>query len=298
MNDDWTPNRWANHLTRLLDTVLTDGRFPVDVKLVARDFTTQLFPEEPINLIKGASLPGFEGALYPSPPGKAKGWGIIYNSDIQSKGRINFTLAHELGHYLVHRNKYPEGLECQQEDFLKWDSQYAQIESEANAFAASLLMPLNDFREKIGQAEKPSLADIGACAERYGVSLTAATLRWLQYTSRRSIFVVSRDGYIKWARSTTPALKSGLYFKTKDQPPIPVPSASLAASSASIGEQNLEKQHDKGVWKSEACTEFIIASDRYDLVFSLLHFDDLNRDDYFGDAPSFDSYDQFLRNSR
>ncbi|MEO0883358.1 MAG: ImmA/IrrE family metallo-endopeptidase, partial [Pseudomonadota bacterium] len=181
--------------------------------------------------------------------------------------------------------------------FLTWDSEYAQIESQANTFAASLLMPLNDFRNNIGQRDKPSLADIGGCAERYGVSLTAAILRWLQYTSRRSILVVSRDGYIKWARSSTPALNSGLYFKTKNQPPIPVPPTSLAASAVSLGEQNLEKQHDKAVWKSEACTEFIIASDKYDLVFSLLHFEDLDRGDYFGDTPSFDSYDQFVRNS-
>ncbi|MCR9225655.1 MAG: ImmA/IrrE family metallo-endopeptidase [Hyphomonas sp.] len=298
MNKDWSPKRWANHLTRLLDAVYTDGRFPVDVKLVAEDFTKQLYPDRPINLIKGASLPGFEGALYPSPPGKPKGWGIIYNSDIQSSGRINFTLAHELGHYLVHRNKYPNGLECQQEDFLKWDSEYAQVESEANDFAASLLMPLNDFRSKIGASDKPTLADIGACAERYEVSLTAAILRWLQYTSRRAVLVVSRDGFIKWARSSDSALKSGLFFRTRNQPPIPIPRRSLAAQPPSPDGRNLEKQHGQDVWLNEPCCEFILASDRYDLVFSLLHFDEQVKDDGYGEDRSFDSYDQFVRNSR
>ena len=45
----------------------------------------------------------------------------------------------------------------------------------ANVFAATLLMPLDDFRRQIGQRTRPTLDDIGGCANRYDVSLTAAT---------------------------------------------------------------------------------------------------------------------------
>src|SRR3546814_9114430 len=54
-------------------------------------------------------------------PGAKRGWGIIYNDAITSKGRINFTLAHEFGHYLLHREAYPDGLECGAQDMVRWD---------------------------------------------------------------------------------------------------------------------------------------------------------------------------------
>jgi Zn-dependent peptidase ImmA (M78 family) len=163
----------------------------------------------------GDVLPGFEGALSPAPVGK-KGWGIFYNSAITSRGRINFTLGHEFGHYLLHREAYPNGFQCSSEDMGTWESEYAQRENEANIFAATLLMPFDDFRAQIDAKKRPGFDDLGACASRYDVSLIAATLRWLQYTSRRSILVVSRDGFVLWARSSQAALKSSIYFKTRD----------------------------------------------------------------------------------
>jgi hypothetical protein len=51
------------------------------------------------------------------------GVGIIYNHAITSKGRINFTLAHEFGHYLIHRALYPNGFQCGQQQIVRWDSE-------------------------------------------------------------------------------------------------------------------------------------------------------------------------------
>lgn len=31
-------------------------------------------------------------------------WGIIYNKSGNAEGRANFSVAHELGHYLLHRH--------------------------------------------------------------------------------------------------------------------------------------------------------------------------------------------------
>ena len=133
--DGKSPQRWAIDLTLLLNARDGGDRFPVDVKSLAKDYSHQVFPNDPVTLIKGASLDRFEGGLYKAPAGK-KGWGIIYNSEIKSPGRINFTLAHEFGHYLVHRHQFPDGLQCSAEDMAKWDSTYGQIEHEANEFAA------------------------------------------------------------------------------------------------------------------------------------------------------------------
>jgi Zn-dependent peptidase ImmA (M78 family) len=81
----------------------------------------------------------------------------LYNTDISSFGRLNFTLAHEFGHYLLHRLDYPDSITCSQQDMVRWDSESGQIEKQANEFAAGLLMPLDDFRRQIDASAKPGL---------------------------------------------------------------------------------------------------------------------------------------------
>ena len=99
---------------------------------------------------------------------------------------------------------------------------------QANVFASYLLMPLDDVRRQIDPRIEADLEKLGACARRYNVSLIAATLKWLEYTERRAVLVVSRDGFILWARSSTTALKTGAFFRTSGDP-IPIPTRSLAA---------------------------------------------------------------------
>lgn len=140
-----SPKGWATDISAVLNTVLGPDRFPISVTNVALELSTKWFPDDPLSLIQGAALPGFDGALLPAPPGK-KGWGIFYNSAVTSKGRINFTLAHEFGHYLIHRLAFPEGIRCSQQDIWQWDSAHKQVENEANTFAAYLLMPYGDYR--------------------------------------------------------------------------------------------------------------------------------------------------------
>ena len=273
MNESLSPARWANDISIILRTVLGSDRIPVNVQVVAKEISQIKFPDDPITVVRGDVLPGFEGSLSPAPPGKV-GWGIFYNNGFTSKGRINFTLGHEFGHYLLHRKTYPKGFQCSNEDMARWESEYAQLEQQANVFAANLLMPLDDFREQIGVRLKPSLDDLGICGDRYQVSLIAAILRWLQYTERRSVLVVSRDGFILWARSSSAAMKTGLYYRTRNRPPVEIPPLSLAAQRNSVIGHTGEVEHDSGVWRNEPCKEFVLFSDQYDFTISLLHFDD------------------------
>lgn len=289
MNRQLSPRHWANNLSAILQATCGADRFPVNVKQVAKEYSHQVFPDDPITMIKGDSLPGFDGALYRAPSGK-KGWGIIYNSGVRSTGRINFTLAHELGHYLLHRKDYSGVNKCSSQDIVRWESEYGQIEHQANLFAATLLMPFSDFRRQIDPCFKPSLDDLGRCAEEhYQVSLTAATLRWLEYTERRSIMVVSRDGFILWARSSSSALKTGIFFRTAKRPPVPIPDASLAAQS----DRGVESvKHGPGIWFQEPCEEIIRVSDQYDFTISLLHLDEvISRSDFGDEEPVEDVFD-------
>ena len=285
MQEAITPEKWAIRISHILNEVLGKDRFPVEVAPIAADISKQLYPDDPITRVKGGKLRRFEGALVRAPQGK-KGWGILYNTNIGSAGRINFTLGHEFGHYLLHRVAYPEGFNCSSEDMVRWDSQYRQVENEANVFASYLLMPLDDFRRQISPSVVPDLDALGSCADRYDVSLTAATLKWLSYTQRRAVLVVSRDGFMLWARSSDAAFRSGVFFKTANSPPRPIPAASIAARGRNGGKSVDSAQFEKGVWfEREPCTEVALFSDRFDLTISLLQLGEAPRRTEVDDSP-------------
>jgi hypothetical protein len=262
------PTRWATDISVVLNTVYGPDRFPVSVAEIAVDLSKQWFPNDPLSVVQGENLPGFDGALFAAPVGK-KGWGIFYNNGITSKGRINFTLAHEFGHYLIHRHAFPNGMQCSQQDVVRWDSEYGKVERDANTFAAYLLMPLDDYRRQIDSRSIATIELLSHCANRYEVSLIAATLRWLTYTERRAVLVVSREGFILWARSSKAAFKSGVYIKTS-QSVVPLPDKSVAAHPEAFASARLGVDHPPGIWFPEPCQEMSIASENYDFTLSLL----------------------------
>jgi IrrE N-terminal-like domain len=187
-------------------------RFPIKVIDVARDYSAQVYPRARITLVEGRAFNtrgsnAFEGALILKPDGSGE-WGIFYNSAITSPGRINFTLAHELGHYLLHRALVGESIYCGKGDLWDWSSSYRQREVQANTFASYLLMPLDDFRAQVKGFRRPSVQDFEAIARRYAVSTTAAILKWLEITDRRAMIVISRDGFIDWSWSSEPLLRT------------------------------------------------------------------------------------------
>jgi len=296
MTAEITPMRWAFRITDILNKVLGANHFPIDVRTVALDLSRSLFPNDPITDVKGDDLPGFEGALYPAKAGR-KGWGIIYNNRISSPGRINFTLAHELGHYLLHRLQFPNGKECSQQDVARWDSPEGKIEQQANEFAANLLMPLDDFRRQIPEKATVDLDMLSECASRYRVSLTATALRWLGYTGKRAVLVVSVDGYILWARSSTPALKSGAYFKTS-LGPIEVPSAAAPVCRDLLADGRASIQHGPNVWLTEAVLEHTLVPDRHDFAASLLVLDDTPPYRDFDGDGEVDTYEKMTAKRR
>ncbi|MBF0181926.1 MAG: ImmA/IrrE family metallo-endopeptidase [Magnetococcales bacterium] len=301
MSESKTPKAWAIQISRVLNVAPIQQRFPVDVAWIACNYSEQIFPDDPITLVKGASLPGFEGGLYPAPNGM-KGWGILYNSDIFSQGRIRFTLAHEFGHYLLHRHFSPQGLQCGQNNvamgFLDSDEETRKrLEREADVFATYLLMPFDDFRRQIQPREPADMERLSACAERYGVSLIAAIRRWLEYTEKRAVLVVSREGYILWSQSSEPARRTGVSFKTFGCDPVEIPSSSLAANSfESVAEARIGKHFPCGIWfADEEVKEMAVPSEQYDFVISLLLLPDRDRNPLTEEDPEEDAYDRLLQ---
>lgn len=98
-------------------------------------------------------------------------------NQLHPMGRMRFSLAHELGHYLLHRDT--SSVFIDEAPLFYRDERSKEgtdpLEVEANAFAAELLMPEDVLRKEIG-ANPFSAEDeerIRELAARYGVSSSA-----------------------------------------------------------------------------------------------------------------------------
>lgn len=271
--ETWTPQRAANRLVKLTQAVSEAHglqRFPVDVPQLALETANIFGWSDPITSVQAANIKGFDGALFPGDGRKE--WLLLYNETVTSRGRVRFTQAHELGHYILHRH-HREGFQCSDDDMHNWTPDEKDIEGQADLFASYLLMPLDDYRIQVGNSAV-DLDVLAHCADRYGVSLTAAILKWLQYTPEKAVVVVSRDGYIDWAWSSDPAGKAGAFFRTKNSV-IPVPANSLAAND-SVKHCRAGESLPANTWFAHAhpttpLREMKLSSDQYGTVLTLLH---------------------------
>lgn len=295
------PLKEAARITMMLDTVLGADRFdrsPVDIARLALEYSANIAPNGPIHEVVERHIPGCVGALVYSET-RPRQWAIMYHLD-QSSGRRAFTIGHEFGHYVLHRQTIEEsdafdhGIYCDENSVVRRNG--SGIEKDADEFAAALLMPLHDFRKQLPSKERPDFERLGRVAKRYGVSLTATILRWLEYTETRAVMVVSNEGFAHWAKSSGPAFKTGRFIRTKDTV-FSLPHQAFAArgdysDAAVTGTMQLAD-----IWFPEPVYEMCFRSDRYDQEITLLHFE--------GDGPRHqdeeetpDTFDRFVRSGQ
>ena len=144
---------------------------------------------------------------------------------------------------------------------------------------------------------KVDLEILGYCADRYRVSLIAAALRWLSYTQKRALLVVSRDGFILWSRSSDAAHRTGAYFKTSIGP-IEIPSASLPNRTSLLVDGKAAIDHDKGIWFNEPVREMTLFAEQYDFAISLLLLEDASLFRRLESEGEVDTYDRFVPPAR
>ena len=297
------PLKEANRITQLLDAYHGADRFdrhPVDMQFLALEYSKQIAPQSPIVTVEERNLKGCMGALVYS-ESKPRQWGIAYHKH-QSPGRKAFTLGHEFGHYILHRDliesdeRFDGGVYCDEESILQRDGK--GIEKEADEFAAALLMPFHDFRRQLPANERPDFQRLSALAKRYGVSLTAAILRWLEYTETRAMMVVSNEGFALWARSSDPALKSGRFIRTK-KTVFELPAAASARSRLFTNETKAGFAQPAETWGfPEGLVEMCIRSERYDQEITLLHFERSAPVFFQEETDLEDAYDRFVNNGQ
>ena len=133
MNADvLTPSKAAYRLTHLLNAMSAahgDTRFPVDVVTLAKGAAEIFHWDDPITNVESADIKSFEGALFANDT-RSK-WMLLYNQTLKSPGRIRFTQAHELGHYLLHRQDRID-FRCATQDMVSLTEQEASMEAQAN----------------------------------------------------------------------------------------------------------------------------------------------------------------------
>lgn len=123
-------------------------------------------------------------------------YGIIsVNKGIKESGKRRFAIAHELGHFELHKDKSNTYI-CDDKDFLNWYREKID-ENEANVFAAELLMPMDLFRKHCPR-DVPNFNLVSDLANEFGTSLTATAFRYVEKGYFPCALIASVDGHIRW----------------------------------------------------------------------------------------------------
>ena len=133
--------------------------YPVDVHAVAKALE--------IDVVEEALEVGVSGKIKKAVLNSYK---IILNKS-HSETRKRFTLAHDIGHCLLHADKVGSGIE--EDSLLRSEGWNSIIEREANVFAADLLMPW----ELMDKAHEDGIKDTQALADAFHVSLAVMSIR-------------------------------------------------------------------------------------------------------------------------
>lgn len=141
---------------------------PIDVKALAERYGIAVREGQMEENVSGMLVVKEQGA-------------IIGVNQAHHPNRQRFTIAHELGHYFLHRHKGRVFVDAAPVFFRDAASAEGDDwqEVEANAFAAELLMPKADLVAEVRSAPIDAFDDLALrrIAAHFGVSVQALTIR-------------------------------------------------------------------------------------------------------------------------
>ena len=123
-------------------------------------------------------------------------FGIMYATNIPSRGFQRFSISHELGHYFIEGHSealLTTGVHRSRAGFISGDP----FEQEADYFAAALLMPELPFKKAIADRD-PGLACVESLCKECETSLTATAIRYSFLTSDGIAVLSSTGDTIDW----------------------------------------------------------------------------------------------------
>jgi Zn-dependent peptidase ImmA (M78 family) len=166
---------------QLVSSLRIQAPAEIDIELIANHLGV---------LIKRRALRLEEGRLVRA---GTKGLIVVAESAFSS-AKWRFVVAHELGHFVRHAASDAFSA-CTDGDLSTYLG--SGNETEANDFAAELLMPKALF-EPWCDLNRPSLRETGALADEFGTSLTATTLRFVEFAPEPCAVVYSVNGVVEW----------------------------------------------------------------------------------------------------
>lgn len=137
----------------------------------------------------------------------------------RQEGRARFTLAHELGHYLIpeHYAALRNGVAPSHPSFCNKPNAKLYVEIEADFFASRVLMPEARFAElsKKAGAGLPAMCKV---ARELGTSLQSTALRFQDSVTHPCAFVVRREGKEPWFGVSAALRMLGFIFVKRHGP--------------------------------------------------------------------------------
>lgn len=202
-------------------------------------------------------------------------FGLMYATNIPSRGFQRFSIAHELGHYCI--EGHPEallsdGVHYSHAGFVSTDP----FEQEADHFAAALLMPERPFKKAMENHEA-GLVCVEALRKACETSLTATAIRYSALTRDGIAVLMSSGQTIDWCFMSDGLKQAkGLSYVRKG---TPVPEGTVT-SNFNVRPENVRTgQRDSGdgllnAWmdgeRKYAVTEEVVGLGQYGRTLTVL----------------------------
>jgi Zn-dependent peptidase ImmA (M78 family) len=197
---------------------------------------------------------------------------VSVNVDIEFPYKKRFVLAHELGHMVLHSQK--EATFSDDYETLEAFKRGPQ-ETEANAFAAELLMPEVLFRDACyKKVFSPDL--VRDLSERFQTSITSTVYRFIDFGNHPICVFYSKDGKIKYWRKS-----EDFRYRISDRNKLEVPSDSVANEYYKAGRIYGSRDSAQVIYKSTwfelgrydrdtEMFEYCIITKQYNTVLSVI----------------------------
>lgn len=229
-----TPSATAARILKVLRQVFGDS-LPVAIDLeVVRQLLNQpafgkgAILKEPVAL----DAASFEGMLANNPKAPEE-WGILYRPRPMCPERERFTIAHEMGHFLLHRERQSQ-IQCDKTGITSGQDDGRTIEREANAFASQLLMPRDVLDRRLGDQRKVDMRLLSDIAGDLRVSFEAMCLRFIEITDQRAVLIRWDNGYLDYERRSASARITKAGYKQPNA--MQEPAADSVAADASVAQ--------------------------------------------------------------
>jgi Zn-dependent peptidase ImmA (M78 family) len=200
--------------------------FPLDLIVFGRGAT---LIEKPLNNSEGRIVFGKDKAI------------ITINSSIEYPGKKRFVIAHELGHFEMHRNLLH--VHNDTDATLEYFKNGHQ-ETEANEFASELLMPEALFKKEcMGKKFSPEL--LRHLSERFKTSITSTAYKYFELGLHPICLFYSYNNQVKyWKRP------EGYPHFINDRTKLAPPEDSVAAEFFDKGKIYSSLHSKQQIWKS------------------------------------------------